>query len=101
MSSVTTDEHQSAARKFKAIYSTYQNAEDLINIGAFSSGSNHRIDKAISLIDQVNDFLVQPIGKRSGFDQTTQRLCEITQSWEFLLPEAQPVGAGAKSGASK
>jgi flagellum-specific ATP synthase len=101
MSSVTTDEHQSAARKFKAIYSTYQNAEDLINIGAFSSGSNHRIDKAISLIDQVNNFLVQPIGERSGFDQTTQQLREITQSWEFLLPEAQPVGAGAESGASR
>ncbi|MCK4625569.1 MAG: hypothetical protein KAV00_09690, partial [Phycisphaerae bacterium] len=101
MSSVTTDEHQSAARNFKAIYSTYQNAEDLINIGAFSPGSNHRIDKAISLIDQVNDFLVQPIGERSGFDQTTQRLREITQSWEFLLPEAQPVGAGAESEAGR
>jgi flagellum-specific ATP synthase len=89
MDSVTTPAHREAARKFKAIYSTYQNAEDLINIGAFSAGSNHRIDRAISLIDRVNDFLVQPIGTRSNLDQTVRQLCEISNSWDSLLPGQQ------------
>ncbi len=101
MDSVTTDEHQAAARKFKAIYSTYQNSEDLINIGAFSPGSNHRIDKAISLIDLVNDFLVQPIGTRSSFSETVQRLCEATRSWDVLLPKAQDPGATGNSEATR
>ncbi len=97
MDSVTTAEHQAAARKFRAIYSTYQNAEDLINIGAFSPGSNHRIDKAVSLIDRVNDFLVQQIGVQSPFEQTVERLCEVSRSWEFLLPDEKET-AGAKQG---
>ncbi|MBT3199247.1 MAG: FliI/YscN family ATPase [Phycisphaerales bacterium] len=88
MNSIAAPEHQAAARKFKAIYSTYQKAEDLINIGAFAPGSNHRIDKAISLIDRVNDFLIQPTGQRSEFDQTVQQLCDMTESWDTLLTDA-------------
>jgi flagellum-specific ATP synthase len=86
MNSVASPEHQAAARKFKAIYSTYQKAEDLINIGALAPGSNHRIDKAVSLIDRVNDFLIQPTGQRTGFAESVQQLCEITASWDSLLP---------------
>lgn len=35
----------------------YNEAEDLINIGAYKSGSNKNIDYAISKIDAVNEFL--------------------------------------------
>ncbi len=94
MPSVTTGEHQMAAQKFKAIYATYCNAEDLINIGAFSLGSNRRIDKAISLIDRVNDFLIQPIGTHCGLPETLRRLREITESWDFLLPDEQQEPTG-------
>jgi flagellum-specific ATP synthase len=85
MNSVTTREHLQAAQKFKAIYATYLGAEDLINIGALAAGSNRRIDKAVSLIDRVNDFLMQPTGQRTSFDQTVKQLCEITQSWDVLV----------------
>lgn len=92
MSQITTPEHQKAARDFKAIYATYQGAEDLINIGAFVPGSNRRIDKAISLIERVREFLVQPNGQACSFDETRRRLLEITESWDTLLPA--PAGAG-------
>ena len=97
MNSVVSPEHLLAAQRFKAIYATYQGAEDLINIGALAPGTNRRIDKAISLIDRVNEFLIQPIGQRSGFQQTLQRLLEITKSWDFLLPaeEENVPGGGA------
>lgn len=38
---------------------TYNEAEDLINIGAYKSGSNRNIDYAIYKIDAVNKFLMQ------------------------------------------
>jgi len=88
MDSVASQKHQVAAQRFKAIYATYKNAEDLINIGALAPGNNHRVDKAISLIDRVNDFLIQPIGRGSRFTQTVDQLCEITESWDSLLPDA-------------
>ena len=87
MNFIVDNEHLAVAQKFRAIYSTYQGAEDLINIGALAPGSNHRIDRAISLIDQVRDFLVQPLGRRSTMAETIGRMKAITDKWDFLLPE--------------
>lgn len=82
---VADEKHKIAAQRLKEIYATYLDAEDLINIGAFSAGSNRRIDGAISLIDRVRDFLVQPVRERTGFDETVRRLREITDVWQKLL----------------
>jgi len=88
MGAVADAEHVAAAQSFRAIYATYRGAEDLINIGALAPGANRRIDKAVSLIDRVNEFLVQPVGQRSPLEQTRKQLIEITRSWDALLPAA-------------
>jgi flagellum-specific ATP synthase len=85
MPAVVAEEHRLAAQKLKEIYSVYADAEDLINIGAFSSGSNRRIDGAIALIDKINNFLIQPIRDRTNFQETVKRLTAITRSWDELL----------------
>jgi flagellum-specific ATP synthase len=85
MPAVVSKEHQLAAQKLKEIYAIYIDAEDLINIGAFSSGSNRRIDGAIALIDRINSFLIQPIRERTNFKETVKRLTAITRSWDELL----------------
>ncbi|MBN2183409.1 MAG: FliI/YscN family ATPase [Sedimentisphaerales bacterium] len=85
MPAVTTKEHKRAAQKLREIYATYLDAEDLINIGAFSSGSNRRIDGAIALIDKISDFLVQPVRDRTDFNETIRRMTAITNSWDELL----------------
>ena len=43
---VITDKHKRMVRKLIELYATYRDAEDLINIGAYVSGSNPRIDAA-------------------------------------------------------
>ena len=85
MSVVASKEHKFAAQKLREIYATYLDAEDLINIGAFSSGSNRRIDGAIALIDKIREFLIQPVREKTSFDETLQRLAAITDSWNQLL----------------
>ncbi len=85
MSAVVTEEHRAAAQKLREIYATYADAEDLINIGAFAPGSNRRIDGAISLIDRINAFLIQPVRQKTSFEDTVQQLTAITQSWDQLL----------------
>ena len=90
MSAVASSEHKAAAQKLKEIYATYNDAEDLINIGAFSPGSNRRIDGAIALIDRINEFLIQPMGERTSFKDTVGMLCGITKRWDELLnPEVE------------
>ena len=85
MPMVVSEEHKSAAQKLKGTYATYIDAEDLINIGAFSRGSNRRIDGAIALIDRINDFLIQPVRQRTDFEETVRWLTDIAQSWDKLL----------------
>jgi flagellum-specific ATP synthase len=85
MPAVVNNEHKAAAQKLKEIYAIYADAEDLINIGAFSPGSNRRIDGAVALIDKITNFLVQPIRERTTFEETIKQLTAITQSWDKLL----------------
>ena len=99
MPSVVTMEHLLAAQRFRAIYATYKGAEDLINIGALAPGANHRIDRAVSLIDKANEFLIQATGNGTDFPETVRRLCDITRSWDFLLPgndDGGTTGAGGE-----
>ena len=90
MNSVTTPEHQQAAMHFRQIYTTYLNNEDLINIGALTPGHNAKIDQAVSLIDRINEFLVQPVGTRTSLRDTAAWMGEITRSWEALLGGGEP-----------
>lgn len=85
MPAVTTEEHKRAAQKLREIYAIYIDAEDLINIGAFSPGSNRRIDGAVALIDRIRDFLIQPVRERTDFPETVGRLMEIVRSWDDLI----------------
>lgn len=85
MPAVISKEHKLAAQKLKEIYATYVDAEDLINIGAFSPGSNRRIDGAVALIDRINNFLIQTIRERTDFEETVRQIIAITRSWDELL----------------
>ena len=67
MSQVADKEHKQAAGKLRNILATYNDAEDLINIGAYKKGSNPAIDYAMSKIDEVNDFLCQSTDEKVDF----------------------------------
>lgn len=74
MSSIAVPEHKTAAGKLRTVMATYQEAEDLINIGAYKRGSNKEIDYAVSKIDAVNQFLVQQTMEKFEFDEEIQML---------------------------
>ncbi len=80
MSSIVTKEHKEAAGKLKNVLATYQDAEDLINIGAYKSGSNPDIDNAIAKIKEVNAFLQQDVNSKINFDDEIAMLMEIFDS---------------------
>ena len=74
MSSIAGKEHKEAAGKLKNVMATYQEAEDLINIGAYKSGSNPNIDYAIEKIDAVNSFLLQETHEKFSFEEILNML---------------------------
>ncbi|BCN31533.1 flagellar protein export ATPase FliI [Anaeromicropila herbilytica] len=77
MSSIATKEHKSVANQLKNIMATYNEAEDLINIGAYKKGSNKNIDNAIEKIDDVNHFLLQNVDDKYSFDEVVEQLASI------------------------
>lgn len=77
MSSIIADDHKAAARRLKSVLATYQDAEDLINIGAYKNGSNPDIDYAISKIKTVNEFLQQNVDDKIEFNDEIRMLMEI------------------------
>jgi flagellum-specific ATP synthase len=79
MSMVTSKEHRQAATKLKSVMATYDEAEDLINIGAYKRGSNKNIDYAIEKIDAVNDFLCQDVNDKFDFEETEKMLEQLFQ----------------------
>lgn len=79
MSAVATPEHKAIAGKLKNVLATYQEAEDLINIGAYKNGSNKSIDYAIKKIDAVNDFLLQQTHDKYEYDDILEQMTAIFQ----------------------
>ncbi len=74
MSQIAAKEHKQLAGKLKNVMATYNEAEDLINIGAYKKGSNPSIDYAIEKIDAVNQFLCQDVNEKIAFDESLDRL---------------------------
>ena len=74
MSQIATREHKQLAGKMKNVMATYNEAEDLINIGAYKAGSNPEIDYAISKIQAVNQFLLQDVNDKFTFEETVEMM---------------------------
>lgn len=77
MSQIATREHKSYAGKLKNVLATYNEAEDLINIGAYKAGSNPAIDEAVAKIGAVNEFLLQDVSDKFSFEETVAMLKAI------------------------
>lgn len=63
--------------ELRDIIATYKESEDLINIGAYQKGSNSKIDRAINLIGDIENFLKQGMQEYSPFDKTYERIISI------------------------
>ncbi|MFY9377451.1 MAG: EscN/YscN/HrcN family type III secretion system ATPase, partial [Peptococcia bacterium] len=79
MPNVISAEHQKAAIKFKELLAVYQEAKDLIDVGAYQIGSNPKIDLAIKHMDEMNSFLRQGVDDSWEYEKTLSLLEDIHQ----------------------
>ena len=77
MPAVTSPEHLSKSYQLRKLLAAYAKSEDLIRIGAYVTGSDPWLDRAIAARPQIEAFLRQDAGERAGFDQTLQRFLEL------------------------
>jgi flagellum-specific ATP synthase len=74
MTDVASKEHLELASKFKEVLATYRQSEDLINIGAYKTGSNPGIDYAVSHVTDMNSFLKQAVDNPVLLDEAVKGL---------------------------
>lgn len=77
MSRVATPSHAEAARRIRSLLAAYEEARDLISIGAYIRGSDVQVDAAIELLPAINNFLAQDANDVAGFDAAISSLCRL------------------------
>ncbi len=74
---VSEPEVRQAEAHVRELLALYREKEDLISIGAYSSGSDERIDRAIELMPAIDTFLRQPVGDHAPASATDTGLVEL------------------------
>jgi flagellum-specific ATP synthase len=77
MDDIVGERHRDCARKLKSVLATYRKAEDLINIGAYASGSNPEIDYAIQMVKPINAYLRQDVETTVSFPDSEDELTAL------------------------
>lgn len=71
-----------AAVKIREAMSTYERAQDLINLGAYASGSNPRLDAAVRSRPQLLEFLKQDASANAPIGETLARMQDLARMVE-------------------
>jgi len=77
MIDVVSDEHLELAMRIRRHLAVYQDAEDLINIGAYAQGSNPDIDEAIRLNPAIRAFLTQGLREKFDFEEVVPAMRRV------------------------
>ncbi len=84
---VASREHAAARARVVRLLSAYRQVEDLLNIGAYASGSNDDFDLAIAAKPAIDQFLQQGRHEVKGaadFQRTSQQLIALTGQFDAL-----------------
>jgi flagellum-specific ATP synthase len=77
MPDIVDEAHMEKASAVRNIMSDYEEARDLINIGAYKKGSNKKIDLAISRIDGINKFLKQGMREEINHEESMKAFMNL------------------------
>jgi flagellum-specific ATP synthase len=83
MHEITPAAHMRLARQFRRLLSIYEESHELINLGAYQRGSDARVDAAITLWPQMQQFLQQEMHERVDLAASLTAL-------GALIPEGAP-----------
>jgi flagellum-specific ATP synthase len=79
MTEITSKDHQLAARRFRFIYSTYQQHRDLVSVGAYQEGSNPDVDLSLRMMPPIKQFLQQDMREPVTLKNSLQQLNALVQ----------------------
>lgn len=78
MNHVAEPEHQKAAERLRELYYTYDKSEDLINIGAYKTGTSKEIDEAIYYEPLITAYLKQGYLDKVTLEESKNELISLS-----------------------
>jgi flagellum-specific ATP synthase len=77
MNQIADREHKQIAQEIRALISTYEENNELIQIGAYKRGTNPEIDRAISYYHKIQAFLKQDIQEYRTRNESIDMMKEL------------------------
>lgn len=78
MDSITTEQQYRQALQFKQMFSLYQRNRDLISVGAYSPGSDPKLDQAVQMYPRLEGFLQQGMSERATISDAVAAMNNVT-----------------------
>lgn len=79
-SKVTSPEQRSLAQMLRRVMAARRDKQDLIDVGAYKSGSDPLVDAALAYEKDINAFLQQAMDDQTPAEQAWERLAALCQS---------------------
>jgi flagellum-specific ATP synthase len=77
MQTLVNSDELKQSNKLRRLWSVYQQNADLVQVGAYESGSNPELDEAIRIREQMIDFLRQDMDKGEDYAMTRSKLSHM------------------------
>lgn len=74
---ITSVDQRTHARDLRRLLAAHRDTRDLIEIGAYVTGANPLVDRAISLMPAIEDFLRQDVSESTPLEASWERLAEV------------------------
>jgi flagellum-specific ATP synthase len=77
MADITSPSHQQAARRFRSLMASYEANRDLVLMGAYRSGADPLLDRAIAKHSELVGFLCQEVKELVPLDRSVGEIEEL------------------------
>ncbi len=77
MPNIVDAEQMKLVLKLKSLYAKYNESQELLQLGAYTPGSDPNLDMAISLMPKINNYLTQEISANINFSVAFEELKKI------------------------
>ncbi|MBN2194284.1 MAG: FliI/YscN family ATPase [Polyangiaceae bacterium] len=110
MDAITTLEHRASAVRLRGLIAAFEEKRDLIALGAYTRGTDPRLDRAISAQPEIERLLAQSPEESSDFEATLAALGTLasrhggpphSRSAAAPSPVAPPNPTGGRGGVSR
>ncbi|MDA8792812.1 FliI/YscN family ATPase [Bacteriovoracaceae bacterium] len=82
MNKVVPREHMIISGYLKDLLASYKESEDLINVGAYARGTNPKVDKAITIYEELTNTMKQEIDESGNIEEVYDTMVEIARKAE-------------------